>query len=146
VWLFPATYLVHIAEEYFGDLPSLAADFTGFPVTNAAFLVANAIFWFLMVGTAAWAVRSELGAQLVVVLATIIIINAVLHGGGTLLTRSYSPGLISGALLWLPLGVFSLVRGKRVLVSSAFRTAVALGVAIHALVPLVGLGLVLALS
>ena len=146
VWLFPATYLVHIAEEYFGGFPSFAADFTGFPVTNTAFLIANAIFWFLMVGAAAWAVRFESGAQLVVVLATIVTINAVLHGGGALFTCRYSPGLISGALLWLPLGVLSLVRGKRALVSSAFRTAVALGVGIHVLVPLVGLGLALVLS
>ena len=146
VWLFPATYLVHIAEEYFGNFPSYAAGFTGLPFTNAAFLVANAIFWFLMVGAAAWAARSGLGAQLVVVLATIITINAVLHGGGSLLGCRYSPGLISGLLLWLPLGIVSLRRGKRALESSAFRTAVALGVGIHILVPLVGLGLVLVLS
>ena len=146
VWLFPATYLVHIAEEYFGGFPSFAAGFTGFPVTNAAFLIANAIFWFLMVGAAAWAVRFESRAQLVVVLATIVTVNAVLHGAGALLTCRYSPGLISGALLWLPLGVLSLVRGTRVLVPSAFRTAVALAVGIHVLVPLVALGLVLVLS
>jgi len=146
VWLFPATFLVHIAEEYFGGFSSFAADVMGFPLTNAAFLAANAIFWFLMVGAAAWTVRFGSGAQLVVVLATIVIINAVLHGAGALLTFRYSPGLISGALLWLPLGVLSLVRGKRVLVSSAFRTAVGVGFGIHVLVPLVGLGLALALS
>jgi hypothetical protein len=54
--------------------------------------------------------------------------------------------LISGTFLWLPLGVLSLVLGKRALASSAFCTAVALGVGIHVLVPLVGLGVVLVLS
>ena len=146
IWLFPATYLVHIAEEYYGGFPSFVTDFTGFSVTDAAFLIANALFWFLMVGAAAWAVRFESGAQLVVVLATIVTINAALHGGGAVLTCRYSPGLISGALLWLPLGALSLVRGKRGLVPSAFRRAVALGVGVHVLVPLVALGLVLVLS
>lgn len=146
IWLFPASYLVHIADEYFGEFSSLAADFTGLPFTDAVFLLANALFWFLMVGAAVWAIRTNSGAELVVVLATIVIINVALHGSGALLTRRYSPGLISGALLWLPLGALSLVRGKRVLLPSAFRTAVALGFGIHLLVPLVALGLVLVLS
>jgi len=146
VWLFPVSYLLHIAEEYFGGFPLFVADFTGLPISNTAFLLVNAIFWILMVAAASWAMRSESGAPIVVVLATIVTINGVLHGAAALLTRSYSPGMMSGVFLWLPLGALSLVRGKRMLAASAFRNAVALGVGIHILVPLVALGSVLVLS
>ena len=146
MWLFPASYLLHIAEEYFGGFPLFVAGFTGFPMSNTAFLVANALFWILMVAAASWAVRSTSAVPIVVLLATIVTINAVLHGAAALLTRSYSPGMMSGVSLWLPLGVVSLVRGNRMLAPSAFRNAVALGVGVHILVPLVALGSVLVLS
>jgi hypothetical protein len=85
-------------------------------------------------------------APLVVALATIVTINATLHLGGALLTVSYSPGIVSGVVLWLPLGVSALVRGFRVLPERGLRSGVYMGVIAHLLVPLVGLGFVVALG
>ena len=70
----------------------------------------------------------------------------MLHVGAALLTASYSPGLISGLLLWLPLGVAALTFGHRVLSERSFRSGVLIGVVAHVLVPLVGVGFVLALG
>ena len=66
------------------------------------------------------------------------------HAGGTLLTASYSPGVVSAVLLWLPLGVMTLVRGHRVLAARSFRSGVLIGVVAHAFVPLIAMGFALA--
>ena len=146
VLLFPATYLPHIAEEYWGGFPARFAETTGLAVPEGAFLGANAFFWVLMATAAVLVLRRPTRAPLVVAVATVVTINATLHLGGTVLTASYSPGLITGVLLWLPLGVVALVRGHRLLSEHAFRSGVLAGVAAHVLVPLVGVGFVLALG
>jgi len=102
VLLFPATYLAHIAEEYWGGFPARFAGITGLAVPDGAFLGANALFWVLMATAAVLVLRRPTRAPLVVALATVVTINATLHLGGTVLNASYSPGLITGVLLWLP--------------------------------------------
>jgi hypothetical protein len=139
-WLFPASYLLHIAEEYLGGFPAFVSGFTGLPVSNAAFLAANAVLWLLMLTAVLWAGHTGRLPFVVVFLATIVTINAVSHAVGALLTQGYSPGMMSGAFLWLPLGLLSLLLGKPMLARSTFRSAVAVGVGIHLLVPLVGVG------
>ncbi len=42
ILLFPATYLAHIAEEYWGGFAARTAELAGLAVPEAAFLAANA--------------------------------------------------------------------------------------------------------
>jgi len=146
IFLFPATYLVHIAEEYWGGFPTRTAELTGLAIPEAAFLAANVFFWILMLAAVMATLYQPSRAPLVITLATVITVNATLHVGGALLTASYSPGLVSGLLLWLPLGVSALVRGFRAVPERGFRHGVLVGVLVHVLVPLVGLGFVVALG
>jgi len=146
VLLFPVTYLAHIAEEYVGGFPARFAELTGLAVSDSAFLSANALFWILMAAAAGAVLRRPSLAPLVVALATVVTINATLHVGGALATASYSPGLVSGVLLWLPLGVVALARGHRALSPQSFRSGVLIGAIAHVLVPFVGVGVVLALG
>jgi len=146
ILLFPATFLVHIAEEYWGGLPARATELTGRTIPEAAFLAANALFWVLMAAAVVFALRRPSRAPLIVALATAVTINAALHVGGALFTASYSPGLFSGVLLWLPLGVAALARSRRALPERSFRFGVLVGVLMHLLVPLVGTGFILALG
>jgi hypothetical protein len=97
-----------------------------------------------MAAAVVFALRRPTRAPLVVALATAVVINAALHVGGTLLTATYAPGLISGVLLWLPLGVATLARSHRALPEQSFRFGVLIGVVVHILVPLVGISFVLA--
>jgi hypothetical protein len=142
--LFPATYLAHIAEEYWGGFAARAAEISGLAIPEAAFLAANGLFWVLMSIGIVLVLRRSSRAAFVVALATIVTINSALHIGGSALWRGYSPGLITGVLLWLPLGVTTLARGRRLLPERRFRSGVLVGVAAHIFVPVVGLGFVLA--
>jgi hypothetical protein len=144
ILLFPATYLAHIAEEYWGGFAARAAELTGLTISEAAFLAGNGLFWALMSIAMALVLRRPSRAPLVVAVATVVTINACLHVGGSALTAGYSPGLLTGVFLWLPLGVMTLVRGHRLLPERRFRFGVLIGVVAHLLVPVVGLGFIIA--
>ena len=101
--LFPVSYIVHIAEEFWGGFPEWVAEFSGFAASTKGFLAANVILWLAMAVAVVWVLRSAASAWVVVALATIVLINSVPYFLGTVLTCSYSPGLISAAVLWFPL-------------------------------------------
>jgi hypothetical protein len=79
--------------------------------------------------------RSAPGAGwIVVTLAVSVALNGVLHLAGTVLTRSYSPGVVTGLLLWVPLGLFALRRMRPRLPRPAFAAAGLAGIALQGLV------------
>jgi hypothetical protein len=139
--LIPATCLVHIVEEYAGGFPERFAEQLSLSgPANATFLLANGFFWLLMLGAAGLATRRTGWAWALPCLGTIIALNAVLHLSGALLTGSYSPGIVSGLLLWFPLGIAALSWGRRNLSTRKFRRGIILGVVAHVMAPVVGLG------
>ena len=144
--LFPLTYSIHILEEYVAGFPARMSELTGFSVSQRAFLVANAVFFGLMVGAVSW-VRLRGGPRaLGVALATIVLINAALHVLATIVSAAYSPGLVSALLLWAPLGGFAIAQARGELPGTAFLAGVLAGIIIHAIVPLVGLTFAFALA
>ena len=56
---------------------------------------------------------------------------------GTLATSSYSPGLVTGLLLYLPVGFAAVSQGRRVVTPRAFQMALLFGVLIHAAVAVI---------
>jgi hypothetical protein len=72
-----------------------------------------------------------------VTFGTVVLINGLLHVLGTAGSRSYSPGVITGTVLYLPLGIMALRLGRRRLFETTFWMAVAGGVVIHAVVAIV---------
>ena len=137
MWLFPLTYLFHVAEELRGGFPAWVSGFAGISVTPELFLRLNAMFFVGMVA-AVFLTRYAPGAGwIAVTLAVSIAANGLLHLAGTILTRSYSPGVVSGVLLWVPLGVFSLRSMRARLSRVAFRLACLGGVGLQMMVFLI---------
>jgi hypothetical protein len=141
VWLFPATYLAHIAEEYWGGegFPRWISRVAGATLTTPEFLTLNAVAWVLMAGAMVGVVRG-LWRWPLVAFGLVVLLNALLHAGGSVVTRSYSPGLVTGLLFWLPLGAFTLWRAWADVPRRTFWTGVAVGLAMHAVVSLLALG------
>lgn len=108
-WLFPATYAVHILEEYWTDFPEWLSRTFGTSFSEDAFWMINGV------GLALFFVAAVLihgggprFVRVVPVLSAIVLGNGSTHVVATLLTRTFSPGTFSGALLWIPLGAYGL--------------------------------------
>lgn len=139
----PAAYAVHLAEETWGgpgfvDWMSthFVADFS-----LGRFIWINSVAWPTMLAASIMAASAPRWRWLVVPMAVIITINGLLHLGSTLVAGSYSPGLISGIALYLPIGGYALRRVAREAPDPHFGRGVGLGVAIHLLVVALAAGL-----
>ena len=132
--LFPLTYLVHIAEEYYGGFPNWSSRFLGFHLTPEGFLQLNAVAWMVMLGVSAAATRYASLPWLVVPFAVATFINGCAHAIASVITASYSPGVISGLTLWFPLGVITLRRSYRHVPHRVFWIGVGLGALLHVVV------------
>jgi hypothetical protein len=136
--LFPATYLLHIAEEYWcGErFFNWASRVTGINLTEQAFLEINAAALTIMLLMSAMAYSRPTFQWIVIPMSTAVSLNGVAHLLGTIFSRSYSPGLVTGVLLWIPLGAFTLYRARG---TGRYWAGVILGIILHGLVTLVAL-------
>lgn len=137
-WLLglPLGYLLHLADEWWGGEGFVAwiERATGATVSPTRFLILNGIVWPLACAlTVAAILKPKLG-WFPVTFATVLLINAALHLLGTLYTSTYSPGLLTAMLFYLPFGIAALRHGRRRLATGAFGWAVFAGVAVHGLV------------
>jgi hypothetical protein len=132
VWLFPLAYGLHIAEEYWLHFPDWVSHLSRSFVSNSQFLFLNGAFWLLMVVSVV-AIRARTSpAWLVATLAAILGINAALHLLSSLVTRTYSPGSITAAFLYLPLVIYAFRQVLPRITRGLALRAVGLGAAIHA--------------
>lgn len=139
-WLFPVSYLAHIAEEYWGGFPAWIARFWGVESSDANFLSWNGGAWVMMCVGVALVLWTKSYRWLLVSFGTVVLINGVVHALASVVTWSYSPGLVSGLLLYVPLGLFTLRRAKGTVNARTLRAGVVVGVLMHAVVVLLAFG------
>lgn len=93
-----------------------------------------------IVGVVAW-VATRAGREWVVLLPFgALTLNGILHLASTLVTGTYSPGLVTGVLLYLPLGGFTLWTTRRAVRPLTWLAALAASVLAHALVAWIAFG------
>jgi hypothetical protein len=134
LWPFVPAYAIHVAEEWFAGFTTWVAQISGRPMPDAAFLIINAVAMLLLVIAIRAAARNESNGWIAVTIATIFLINTVSHAAGSLLTRSYSPGLISAVVLYVPLGSLTLIRAIDQSPRGTMSKGVAAATTIHGLV------------
>ena len=139
-WLFPLSYLAHIAEEYWGGFHVWIARFWGVESSDANFLAWNGGALVMMCVGVGLVLATKSYRWLLVSFGTVVLINAVAHALGSVATRSYSPGLVTGLLLYAPLGLFTLLRARRSVNARTLRAGLIVGVAMHAVVVLLAFG------
>ena len=110
VWLFPVTYVVHLLEEYYvgGGFPVWAQRALGVQLSNREFVGWNVFALAIMCVGALLVSRHPRFRFIEIALAIAVCGNAAAHVIGSLATWTYSPGLITGVLVWIPLGWFRL--------------------------------------
>ena len=139
-WLFPASFLIHIAEEYWGRFPAWIARFWGVESSLNNFLFWNGGAWVMMIVGVALVLKTKSYRWLLVSFGTVVLINGAVHAVASLSTWSYSPGLVSGLLLFVPLGVFTLRRAQRLVNRRTMRAGLVVGFLMHMFVVLLAFG------
>ena len=134
VWLLPLAYALHILEEWFAGFPEWVALVVGSPLPRTTFVVINAIAMMAMIAAIRSSTARETNGWMAIASATILFVNAFAHAIGSVVTRSYSPGLISGVVLYLPIAGLLLLRAASQAQPGAFARGIAIGVALHAAV------------
>lgn len=134
VWLFVPAYLCHVAEEYFGGFTAWIGTVIGRPLPLSAFLLINAVALVVMVAAIRAATQHERHGWMAIAVATVLLVNAVLHLLGSMATGTYSPGLITGVVVYVPLAQLALVRAWHQAPAPLFRRGLVAGFVVHALV------------
>jgi hypothetical protein len=116
LWLFPIVYVIHISEEYWGGEGYTAhlARTRGITMLPAQFLLLTAIGGALVTIAVLLARRFSNWQWVTVIIASAFLLNGISHTINALITGKYNPGLVTGILLWIPLGILTLIlmRGR----------------------------------
>ena len=137
-WLFPLSYLIHIAEEYWGGegYPAYILRLRGVHMSTARFLAAQSVGFMLVTVGVILARRLKFLPMMLVILGTVVAVNALTHiVTAALSSFSYGPGLVSSIIVWGPLGVATVIRYKPAIDDPRqYWLAIAIGVTINVIV------------
>ena len=139
LWLFPLTYLLHIAEEYWGGegYPAYLLRMHGVNFSGTRFLILQSIGILLMIVGILIARRLNFPQLLLIMLATVSLTNALTHIQSSILNSGYEPGLVTSVIVWLPLGTFTLLRLRALMNNRRYLMGVAIGLAISAAIRMI---------
>lgn len=103
-WFLPATILIHQLEEYFGQFPLWYSTLLNAQLSNQDFIVINAVGLFLFTVFSLSYLFNK-NNIILVALGTLVFVNGIIHLLLSVFTFTYSPGTISGIVLFIPLGM-----------------------------------------
>ena len=134
--LLPVAYLAHLGEEWWGGagFSAWTQSTLGAGVSPGRFVLINAIAWPLLTFGIIAALRRRNFAWFAATFAALVTLNGLLHLFATAAFSTYSPGVVTGLLLYIPLGGFVLLAMSRSLPPAVFGGAILAGAALHALV------------
>jgi hypothetical protein len=132
IWAFPITFVIHITEEFFGGegYSGYLLRLRGIRVSPQRFLVGQAIAFALMLVGIILAKHLKFLNYMIVIMGAVVLVNAVTHCMQTVVHGQYVPGLVTAIILWLPLGMITLLRFKSQMRKISYWICVTLGVAI----------------
>ena len=136
LWVFPITYLIHIAEEYWGGegYPAYILRLRGVHMSTTRFLVAQGVGFVMVTIGVILARHFKFPQMMLVILGSVVLVNGITHTVTALTIMSYGPGLWSSIFVWMPLGIFTLLRFRRGVSTKKYWIAIAIGVGINVVV------------
>jgi hypothetical protein len=136
LWLFPFTYLIHVAEEYWGGegYPAYILRLRGVHMSTTRFLVAQGVGVVLVTIGVVLAQRFKFPQMMLIILGTIVLVNGITHTATALSIMRYGPGLWSSIFIWMPLGLFTLIRFRNLNSRRRYWIAIAIGVGVNVVV------------
>jgi hypothetical protein len=136
-WLFPLSYLIHIAEEYWGGegYPAYIFRLRGVHMSTGRFLAAQSVGFILVTIGVIVARQLKFLPMMLVILGTVVAGNALTHTVTALSILQYGPGLFSSIFVWGPLGIATMIRFKSYIDDQRqYWIAIAIGVGVNVVV------------
>jgi hypothetical protein len=136
-WLFPLSYIIHLAEEYWGGegYPAYFFRLRGVHMTTSRFLLAQSVAFFLVTIGVVLARQLKFLPMMLVILGAVVAGNALTHTVTALSILEYGPGLWSSIFIWGPLGIATIIRYKSAIDDQRqYWIAIAIGIAINVVV------------
>ena len=128
LWLFPFAYLLHIIEEFRSVGPLY-----GINISLNLFLILSTITWLLMTCGIVLAQRFGFPRFMGVCLGTTVFLNGLTHIINSLVYGRYDAGLISGSVIFVPLGLATLISLRNSMRRRRYILGVVVGVVIQAI-------------
>lgn len=139
-WLLPATILVHQLEEYFGQFPLWYSNLLNAQLSNQDFIAINVCGLFIFTGFSLSYIFNK-NSLILVALGTLVFVNGIVHLLLSIFTFSYSPGSISGVILFIPLGIIIFKRILPQLPKHQRALAIAIGIFVLMTVSMIALNI-----
>ena len=140
-WLFPVTYAFHILEEVHAGEGFYA--WIRYAINRQIgywqFYAANLILLLAMVGASALIPAGSPTVWLIAILGSLVTVNGLGHLLGTMIIRVYSPGLVTGLVFWVPLGIYAMTWARTKASLGLWLFGLSVGVVLMACVGLLGL-------
>jgi len=136
-WLFPLSYLIHIAEEYWGGegYPAYLLRLRGVHMSNTRFLAAQSVGFILVTVGVILARKLKFLPMMLVILGALVAGNALTHTVTALGVLEYGPGLWSSIFVWGPLGIVTMICYKSAIDDQRqYWIAIAIGIGINVIV------------
>ena len=134
LWLFLLVYPLHILEEIRG-----VGVFRGINLSLKQFFILSVSACLLLAIGILLAQRFRFPQLLEVVLGTVFVLNALSHITNCIVIRGYDAGVITGTLIFIPLGVTSLIRLRNSMGRLRYFAAVGLGFATQGVIIMLAL-------
>lgn len=139
--LFPITYLLHFAEEYWGGegYPAYLMRLRGVELTTARFVTLEIVGFLLLVVGVVLARQLKFSEFMIVLLGGLTLANGISHSATAIWDGHYGPGLITSAGIWFPLGLLTLFMMFGRVTHERFAIASLIGIGINIIVGLIAL-------
>ena len=133
MWAFPVSQAIHGGEEYGAgySFHRSLSHLSGLPTSATNLLILHGCFLLAMTLSVLLIRRSARWSWLISCLAVLVLINGLIHLMQAFLQGSYTSGLASSVILWLPLGAIALLRSRSCDTSARFWTGVLTGLAVE---------------
>ena len=139
--MFPLSYVVHIAEEYWGGEGYVAYLYRlrGTHMSPTRFLVFQSFGVLLLCFGMLLSLRLKWPRFFLTILGALVLSNGISHTVTAIHDGGYGPGLISSAALWIPLGLVTLFHLWGNMPTWRYIIAASIGFSINIIVGLVAL-------
>ena len=105
-WLVPFAYLLHLVDEYFTGFPNWFSGLFNVDLSLNDFIIINSIGFIATIIITLLYSFDKVNSFIIASLGTLFFINGIIHIVSSIYTYTYSPGTLTGILIYLPLGYF----------------------------------------